>query len=129
PKDVRAVADHRGPAPSGLDELGAGDSDRASVGVDDVLVDDVRGRAEVRQPDLPSEMVAAAVGPVEPGLLVLENVSGHLRVVVAAERDLGDVASNGVRAEEAAVAFGDGAATDHLHVAIRIDAEHDGLAV
>ena len=87
------------------------------------------GERKSPEPDLPAEMIAASVGPVKSRLLVLEHVAGHLGVVVAPERDLGDVAASRIGAEEAPVPFRDGTAPDHGDDAIRLDAEDDRPAV
>ena len=46
--------------------------------------------------DHAAEMLAAAVSPVEAGLLVLEYVAGHDGAIVAPEAQLGDVAARGI---------------------------------
>ena len=89
---VLAAEDDRHPAAVGVNQLGLGHLQGIAAGVDDVLVHHVARLAEAGDTHDAPEVVGAAKGPVEAGLLVLQHVPGDHGPVVDTEGDLRQLA-------------------------------------
>src|SRR5262245_42915071 len=67
PQAVRAALDDDGAAAGSVDQLRARDRDGALLRIDDVVVHNVRGRLERREPHFSAQMVAPSVRPMKAG--------------------------------------------------------------